>query len=404
MARLLGSIDPLPSGKYRYRVVVASKLSSTTVLTLQEALELQRAVSDRATSKPAQTLGDYGVIYLDWRETVQKARAIGTDRSRWKTHVAPTMLARLPLHEVTTRRIEVWAERLQGSVQTKRHALNLLRRCLDRARRERLIASNPALGVRVDGSDPDAWTYLSAAEQRTLTTSLAVPAPERLIIAFAIGTGLRQGEQWSLRLVDVHLDDDEPCVVVRFGSPTGPTKTGKPRRIPLLPWVAEVLRVWLDQLPAYLTGALRRDGTRKVYDNEAQLVFPTRRGCRRRDKKPPRGWSDWLDKTRVVGVTGSPVVWHSLRHTCASMLVSGTCRESATAFDAIMISVLDSRLMLGTAARFRAWGRLGPDARRASTGGNGSACAGGRAARGRVGGGRTSGRPDGQARRVGVDR
>jgi len=311
--RLLGSIDPLPSGRYRYRVTVRGRTSRSTFETEADALAVQLVTSSRAANPPADTLGTYGETFLDWRETRQKAADIASARSRWRTHVEGTALASTPLRELTAHQIEAWAEKLSGSVQTRKHALNLVRRCLDRARREHLIDANPAIGVHIDGAIEDAWTYLSESEQRRLVD--AIDDPEWMIVAFAIGAGLRQGEQWSLRLVDV--EPDCSAVTVRFGGPGTPTKTRKPRRVPLLPWVQVVLSAWLEQLPAYLTGA------RKRYANEAGLVFPTRRGCRRRDKKPPRAWSRWLSAARIAGVTGQPVTWHSLRHTCASMLVSG---------------------------------------------------------------------------------
>ena len=311
--RLLGSIDPLPSGRFRYRVTVRGKASRTTYDTEQEALAVQLLTSERAANPPADTLGTYGALFLDWRETKQRAADIASARSRWRQHVDGTALAATPLRELTTRQIEAWVETLSGSVQTRKHTLNLVRRCLDRARREHKIETNPAIGVHVDGTIEDAWTYLSESEQRSLVD--VIVDPEWMIVAFAIGTGLRQGEQWSLRLVDVEAD--RGAVTVRFGGPGTPTKTRKPRRVPLLPWVQAVLDAWLDQLPAYLTGR------RKTYRNESGLVFPTRRGCRRRDKKPPRAWAGWLRAAHVEGVTGAPVTWHSLRHTCASMLVSG---------------------------------------------------------------------------------
>ena len=51
--------------------------------------------------------------------------------------------------------------------------------------------------------------------QDRLCNTVEIPLHDRHAIAFAIGSGLRQGEQWTLHLVDIHVDDDNPHVMVR---------------------------------------------------------------------------------------------------------------------------------------------------------------------------------------------
>jgi len=316
---LLGSIEPLPSGRFRYRVTVRRVISRTTCDTLAEAQTLQLAVSSRSRTPNAKTLKSFGAEFLDWRETVKKARGIVTDRSRWRVHVEPSPMARIPLRELKQSDIEKWVDRLSGSGRTKRNTLNLVRVALGRAKRERLIQQNPAIGVHIDEPDESAWTYLSASDQSTLMSSEVIPWADRVAISFAIGTGVRQGEQWALELRDLHLDDDDPHAIIRWGSRAKPTKTGRVRRVPILPWLVPIMQAWVRALPAFLMSP----SGKKAYANEHGLVFPTARGCYRRAKKPPRGWDRWLTRLEIRGVTGHQVVWHSLRHTCASMLVSG---------------------------------------------------------------------------------
>ena len=57
----------------------------------------------------------------------------------------------------------------------------------------------------------------ATVEQHRIRTSNAIPEADRLIILFALLTGLRQGEQFNLDLADLRLDADAPHVVVRFG-------------------------------------------------------------------------------------------------------------------------------------------------------------------------------------------
>ena len=319
MIQLLGSIDRLPSGRYRYRVTDQHRTVSRIFGTEQEATALQLTVSRAAADPNAETLRTYGETFLEWRETKQKVRDIKSDKSRWHKHVEPAAIASMPLRELRPVHVEAWAEKLLGSAQTRRHALNLLRRCLARAKRERIIGENPAIGVRIEGSDPDAWSYLSPPEQLLITTSPLIPEHDRCAIAFAIGTGLRQGEQWALQLIDVHVKGPDPHVVVRWGSKGKPTKTGRVRTVPLFGLALQAARRMLELLPGYL----RSQSGKKMYKNEHGLLFPACRGGYRRGKKPPRGWSAWLLKLGIRGMTGQQVVWHSLRHTCATNLVSG---------------------------------------------------------------------------------
>jgi len=88
------------------------------------------------------------------------------------------------------------------------------------------------------------WTYLSLGEQRRLAaceppegssaSESRLFRAEKLLALVALGTGMRQGEQFNLELRDVHVDDPEPWLFVRWGSKGKPPKSGKCRRVPLV--------------------------------------------------------------------------------------------------------------------------------------------------------------------------
>jgi integrase len=148
----------------------------------------------------------------------------------------------------------------------------------------------------------------------------AIDRAEKLIVQFAIGTGLREGEQWCLHLTDVHADDAaQPHVVVRFGSwdpkreryrsPKGRKGEKKPPIVPLFGIALDATRAWLAMLSTYAP------------QNPLGLMFPTERGARR--TRPPRSWERVVKSFGVVPRVGEPIWWHLLRHTCASSLVSG---------------------------------------------------------------------------------
>jgi site-specific recombinase XerC len=101
------------------------------------------------------------------------------------------------------------------SRQTRKHALNLLRRFFVWAVEQEHATSNPCVGLQVvrrDGDEGEGYQegwYLDATDQARVLQILK-DDPERWIVAFAIGTGLRQGEQWCLHVEDVHVDGDDP--------------------------------------------------------------------------------------------------------------------------------------------------------------------------------------------------
>ena len=148
----------------------------------------------------------------------------------------------------------------------------------------------------------------------------AIPETERRVYAVAVYTGLRQGELWALDWSDVRLDG-VPEVTVRR-SHGGATKTGKVRRVPLLPGAVRAL----SSVP---------EGER------VGLVFP-RSGGRRRLPSDDARWSPQARHVRTDG-TASPVCgyreragisrrvrFHDLRHTCASHLLMGTWAQPLT--------------------------------------------------------------------------
>jgi integrase len=194
------------------------------------------------------------------------------------------------------------------SAQTVKHCLNLLRVCLQAVVEDELVERNPAEDVKPPRElrTEEPWTYLLPEEQDRLVRCKDIPAAERALIEFAIGTGLRQGEQWSLELRDLHVEGEDPHAFVRFGSPGKPPKNGKTRRVPLFGRSLDAAKTWLALMPVY------------VKRNPFRLVFPTSRGCRRPEGK----FRHWRKYLAAAGINRR-VRWHDLRHTCASSLVAG---------------------------------------------------------------------------------
>jgi integrase len=158
--------------------------------------------------------------------------------------------------------------------------------------------------------------FLDPEAQRRLI-DICGDDPERWIVQFALGTGLRQGEQWSLPLVDVCIDGEEPHVMVRYGSEGKTTKSGKVRSVPLFGIGLEAAREWLKILPSYAAhnpkGLMFPTPSHQRWDGKAVVG-----GCRRQKCKTPVIWQ----KVRAAFLPRR-VWWHLLRHTTASSLVAG---------------------------------------------------------------------------------
>lgn len=324
----LGAIDTYPTrGGERHRARLPNGAGGYRTLgsfgTREEAEgALRGAVAAEAegTVRPdTETLRTFGERFLRRRKAAGQKNG-KTDRSRWDLHVMGALFADWPIAAITPTAVASWIDTLgkcatsdrRGarplSAQTIKHVVTLLRRALDRARLEGLVTENAAAKQELPKISAR-WTYLAPQEIDRLTTCPAIPRVEQLVIAVAIGTGLRVQEQWDLRLVDVHIEDGHPWLYVREG------KGGKSRRVEVFGLALTAFREYLTLLPTW------------VKRNPLGLAFPTQRGCRRRESKPPRGWASWLKAAGLGDASkrhdGEAVHWHVLRHTCGSALVSG---------------------------------------------------------------------------------
>jgi len=354
----MGSITPHRGG-FRLRMVVNGKRRSIGgIFPTVAAAEAERDATLLALGATAPgaltgtTWRAFGVTFLAGRE-LDGVRGIRTERSRWATHIDTAPFADDPVDALATPTVDAWVKQLQRKMtatprrtptklsrKTVREALRLLSMACERAMVLGLMAWNPCapIKVRSEARTHEPWTYLLPAEQTALLTCPAIPETDRLIMGVALGTGLREGELFSLRLRDVRLDGDHPEIVVRLGSKHRGTKSGKVATIPLFDLGLASMRRWLALLPDYTRDA---NGTTRNPDG---LVFPGKHGGHRgagknlhvgrtvtgADGKRKAVKIDvFREHLAAAGIVaaqrhdGRLPRWHDLRHTCASSLVAG---------------------------------------------------------------------------------
>ncbi len=311
---------PKGSGKWRVRAriginpetkkpLLKTLISGVPKAHASEVADAYVEINNAQELRQGVTLKAFGVGFLE-RRKAKGVRAVKQDAYSWARHVAADPIGDLPVSSLERRDIVEWLDRRTTSSRGKNKApvpmhhrtrikiRNLLRTALAEAVERGLLPTNPALEVKVHRSGAatavdDLEGILTPAEQQALLA--AIPAErDRLLVAFALCTGLRQAEQWWLEWVNV----EEDRVIVRRSTGGLPPKSGKPREVYLLPTAK-----------AALAATIGRRG----------FVFKAPLGGRRQEGKAPSAWPKWI---AAAGITRH-VTWHDLRHTCATALLAG---------------------------------------------------------------------------------
>lgn len=192
-------------------------------------------------------------------------------------------------------------ERQGLAPQTVLHYLKFLRHLLNRAVRDEILPGTPFAKVRLPKVAPAAVRFLSISEERRLLKALA--PRDQLVIRLALVTGLRSGEQFSLRWEQIDW---------RTQTITLPkTKSGQPQ-----------YRLLSREAVDILANLKRRA-------HASPWVFPSRTGATHLIAKNfyHRQFLPAITKAKLPHLT-----WHHLRHTFASRLaMSGQSDQTIAA-------------------------------------------------------------------------
>ena len=253
------------------------------------------------------TVGELGPAWLA-RQGYMKPSGWRSYESAWRIHVAPRWES-VPIAEIRYSDVQSWVAELsakRGAVIVET-AASVLRRILDDAVKDRLLASNPARGVKLPKRPPRRNVYLT----RDQLDALATEAGRYRSLVLLLGTvGLRWGEAAALRVSDidflkrrVHLHRN--AVTVGKQTWLGTLKSGKSRTVALPQFVADALAVTCE--------GKGRD----------ELLWPSQNGGY---LAPPAARESWLSgavaRCQKADPTFPRVTAHALRHTAASLAIS----------------------------------------------------------------------------------
>ena len=288
--------------------------------TLSEAREAKAQRQRNPTPVSRVRFDDYAASWLDtYRGRTKRGFTMESTgvsyRRALDDHLIPHFRgARLSdLGAADVRGLFAALERKGVSAAGVRGVKRVLSALMATAAEDGLVATNPCVGVRYVPARPPTLDEERAARERLRPLTRAEAAAllhaiprddDRLVIRFALSTGLRIGELVGLTWRNVDLGA-APKVLVREqvykGQRRGLKTPSAIRDVPLSPWLADQLR------------ALRRDD----YVGEDAPVFATRAGT-------PRNPSAIAGRVLKPAARAIGLPWvhcHTLRRTAGSWLL-----------------------------------------------------------------------------------
>lgn len=269
-----------------------------------------------APSRSRVTVGELGPAWLERQQGHLKPSSYRPLEATWRLRVQPRW-GSVALGDIRPSVVQSWITDL-GRASGKRKGLGasvvqrshqVLSAILADAVRDRMIATNPALGMKLPRKTGKRHVYLSHTQVAALADA---SGPHKALVLLLAYTGLRWGEATGLRVRDLDLlrkraTVNENAVWVGSDVFVGTSKSHKSRTVPL---------------PVFLLPELARQCEGQGRDD---LLFPDNDGGH---LKRPHTGSGWFDK--AVAETKLPKISpHDLRHSAASLAVSAGANVKA---------------------------------------------------------------------------
>jgi integrase len=297
--------DPYGRQRYRAAATLAEARLLKSALTAEVARGEYRALSGVTFAEylPEWITSYAGRTSRGFREQTRQEYKRDLER-----HALP-FFGPLKLAEVEPRDIKRFIGQLIGlglSSSSVRRRMAPLRALFATAIEDGLIRSNPTSRIRIPGSPadrPDDQEPAKALTETELARLLSeVPREWRLFVEFLAHTGLRFSEAIGLRWADVDIDAQRLHVRRRLYHGVDAPKSRYGRRdIPLAPRMLD---------------ALQRQRQSSSHAEDSDPVFATRAGT-------PLDYACVYNRVFKPAVRRAGVPWaafHTLRHTCATML------------------------------------------------------------------------------------
>lgn len=205
--------------------------------------------------------------------------------------------------------VQGWVSGLTKAAATVRHFHSILSQVLDVAVQDRLIAANPARGVKLPKKGKPVKVYLTPEQVGLLAASCSREDDARIVWLLSTA-GLRWGELAGLHVGDVDFERSTINIsrnAVLSGSRIDVVspKTPEARTVAVsLP----VMMMSRDQIEGRHSGA---------------VLFADEVGGYRRPPKSPKGWFDSaVRRAQAEDFTFPHVTPHGLRHVAAGLMVS----------------------------------------------------------------------------------
>lgn len=302
-------IEKRTNGRWRVRVYRDGRyLASATFARRSDAAAWERQQSDLA-SVPARAAASRVSYWIKlWRDSRRVKPTTGHRYDQLIAHRVAPQWGHRPVGSVRFSEVTTWANELARvrSASTARQALLILRGALDLAHRDTVIAANPAAGVRLPTTPPNAPRALNHEEVWRLADAMP-GVRDRLMVLVGSTVGLRWSELSGVHVGDVAEDGSSievrrAVTEVRGRQVVGTPKTHRSRTVHLPSTVARELELWLN------TNSRAAD----AYLFATSTATPLRN----------RNWTKQIlhpacDRARIERITP-----HHLRDTAASLLIS----------------------------------------------------------------------------------
>lgn len=293
-------------------ILDAAIVERTDPVNLQHGLPLSHYVQQEIDARFRRALAKYKV---ESRANVQV--------STWRS-IAKLWLPRAPFCDWPPARIDIataqdWFDWLRDEATRSTgaplspafiaSAWQLLKAAFKRAK----ILPNPIASVTKPAQGATGMKFLTLAEQKRFFQSPKVPLKDRVLAGCGMGAALRVGELLALEVADLHLDQDDPHLWVRYGGPHRSPPKGDDSsdeaaicRVELFEPGLGFFRRWMKD---------HYQGGERVFAGPAGgflYEWPRRFAA-------PEG-----DAPSFSEVVGKAIVSHSMRHSFAVSMLSGS--------------------------------------------------------------------------------